>query len=110
MNIGIDIVSISRIEKSYKKYGINFLKKIFSNLEISEIERIENIKRKIEKISGMFAAKEAVIKCFNGKLFFKDIEINYNRNGMPVAKLREKEIKISISHEKEYAVAVALNE
>ena len=62
--IGIDIVSIKRIENLYKKFGEKFLYKIFSNIEIEEIKNIEHGNRKIEKIAGKFAAKEAVIKVF----------------------------------------------
>ena len=35
--IGIDILKISRIEKILNKYGKNFLKKVFTDIEIKKI-------------------------------------------------------------------------
>ena len=105
--IGIDIISITRIRKLYNKYGIKFLKKILTEKEIDMINKIISDRRKIEKFSGIFAAKEAVIKCFNGNIFFKDITIAYNEFGKPYAMVKDKKILISISHEKDYSIAIA---
>ena len=106
MKIGIDIVAIKRISKLYEKFGINFLKRIFTEKEIEEIMLISNSQRKIEKISGKFAAKEAVFKLNLSYKSFKEIEILTDENGAPF--LTDNKATLSISHEKEYAVAVAL--
>ena len=107
--IGIDIVSIDRIDNLYKKFGKSFLYKIFNEKEIEEIENINYNKRRVEKISGKFAAKEAVIKAFRGeRINFKDVEILTDSNGIPVCFVCNNEIKISISHEREFAIAVAI--
>ena len=56
---GIDIVENKRIEKLLEKYKDKFKKKILSNDEILDINEIKSQKRKIQKISSRFAAKEA---------------------------------------------------
>ena len=107
--IGIDIVAIDRIGDLYKKFGEKFLYKIFNEIEIEEIKKIDYKKRRIEKIAGKFAAKEAVIKVFEGNnINFKDIVIVNSSGGSPTCFVNGKSVKISISHEKDYAVAVAL--
>ena len=109
-NIGIDIISIDRIKNVYYRYSDKFLEKILTKDEIDVIKRIKNENRKIEKLAGIFAVKEAVIKCFNQKLSFKDIEIYYNELGKPFCKVIDKKVLVSISHEKKYAVAIAMLE
>lgn len=114
--IGIDIVKVSRISKLMEKE--RFLSRVFSQ---NEIEYFKEKGMKTETIAGSFAAKEAVSKAFGtgiGKLSFKDIEIMRDKNGKPKCILSNKgsqlagslgfsDVLISISHEKEYAVAVA---
>lgn len=106
-DIGIDIVSIDRISKAYNKYNKKFLLKILTPSEIKFFNKIANYNRKIYKLAGIFASKEAVIKCFNGKISFKDIEIRYKETGKPYAIVNSEKILLSISHEKSYAIAVA---
>ncbi len=106
--IGIDIVSIKRIENLYSKFGEKFLYKIFNEIEIEEIKKIDYRKRRIEKIAGKFAAKEAVFKVFkDSKINFKDIIIGNSSNGAPICSVDGNIVEISISHERGYAVAVA---
>ena len=102
--IGIDIVDIERIEKMIKRYGNRFLKRIFTEREIDYA--IKN-KNSAEHFAGRFAAKEAVIKASREALPMKEIEILNKENGEPFVE-KMKNILISISHEKKYAVAVAI--
>ena len=53
--IGIDLVSIRRIESLIKKYDIVFLKKILNDDEISLVRNDKNFN--IHRISGFFATK-----------------------------------------------------
>ena len=108
MKIGIDIVSIDRIRKIYERYGDRFLHKVLNPSELSLVLKIKNRDRKIEKIAGIFSAKEAVIKCFEGKVSFREVEIRYENSGLPVAHVGERKLLISISHEKNFAVALAV--
>ena len=84
----------------------NFLAKVFNE---DEIKRIEKRKNPYERIAGMYAAKEAVAKAMTtgiGKISFHDIKIKYIEN-LPCAEVFDKKFYLSISHEKNYAVAVA---
>ena len=84
----------------------NFLAKVFNE---DEIKRIEKRKNPYERIAGMYAAKEAVAKAMTtgiGKISFHDIKIKYIEN-LPHAEVFNKKFYLSISHEKNYAVAVA---
>ena len=103
--IGIDIVEVNRIKKIINDHE-NFLTKVFNE---DEIKRIEERKNPYERIAGMYAAKEAVAKAMTtgiGKISFHDIKIKYIEN-LPHAEVFNKKFYLSISHEKNYAVAVA---
>ena len=105
--IGVDIVSIQRIFNAYRKYKRRFLTKIFNNCEIDFIENIPSINRRVEKIAGMYACKEAIIKSFNDKIHFRDIIVKFEPTGKPYGVVNNKKVMVSISHEKNYAVAIA---
>ena len=119
---GIDIVDNRRIEMLFTKYGDVFKKKILSKDEIIDIDKIISQKKKIQKISSRFAAKEATAKAigtgFRLGLKFTDIEITYDELGKPKLLLNELIKKnflksknkissnVSISNERNYTVAV----
>ena len=117
---GIDIIDIYRIRKVIDKYGNKFKKRCFS---LSEIERSEKRINSVESYAKRYAAKEACAKALGTGLargvFWKDIEVENNRNGKPFIKLHGKakeifknmnknsntQIEVSISDEKKYAIA-----
>ena len=111
---GTDIIEIKRIKESIDTLGDRFLNKIYTK---KEIEYCESKKaQKYQHYTARFAAKEAVYKAvsiyLNDKyaLNWKDAEIINNEQGRPQVKILKsiqqiKEIDISISHCKEYAVA-----
>ena len=119
---GIDLVKIERIEKIIKKWGDNFIFRIFTPLESEYCE----IKKgnKFQSYAGKFAAKEALLKALGLGLRgvnWKDIEVLNNKLGQPVIKLTgklkeitfEKDIDryfLTISHTKEYAIAQVILE
>jgi len=120
MGNGIDIVNISRMERILEENRDSFLERIFIK---EEIEYIKNKNYNAQTISGLFAAKEAVSKLLGtgiGKVNWKHIQIYYDEKGKPYVRLKDKEeimnklniddIHISISHEREYAVALAIGE
>lgn len=115
--IGTDIIEISRIKKNVENNS--FLKKVFTE---KEIEYCQNYRFPEERFAGRFAAKEAIVKAlgigFKTGLHWKDIEILNNALGKPELTLSENlinkignvNIKITLSHCKEYAVAFAILE
>ncbi|WP_415980060.1 holo-ACP synthase [Faecalicoccus pleomorphus] len=98
MRIGCDIVQIQRIRPSLAH-------KILSETEQKMYEGLKE-RRAVEFLAGHFAAKEAVFKTLDKPVDFKDIEITYDQMGRPICNIEN--VQISISHEKEYAMAVAL--
>ena len=112
--IGTDIVEIERIKNSIEKYGLKFIEKIYTPREIKYCQNKENC---YTHFAGRFAAKESIKKAiFSSKIInqidFKSIEILNDSHGVPIVKMNEtfkiKNPKLSISHEKNYAVAFAL--
>lgn len=99
MRIGCDIVCISEFKKRAQKGGEAFLKKVFLP---SELRRDPD---SWEHLAGIFAAKEAVMKAADippGS--WLEIEIEHHPSGRPICRLVE---DISVSHEKDYVIAVA---
>ncbi|MDK2586896.1 holo-ACP synthase [Romboutsia sedimentorum] len=117
-DIGIDIIEIERIKNAIKDNS-RFLEKIFTN---DEIKYFESNGFKAESIAGNFAAKEAISKSMGTGIRnfnFKDIEVLRDELGKPIVKTYNNleqicidynvlEIKVSISHCKQYAVANAV--
>lgn len=124
LGIGNDITEVARIGRLYEKNGITFLFTILSQDEIAMVER-RNGKGRAEFIAGRWAAKEALGKALGtglgGNCSPSEITIRNNDSGAPevyavgrtAAFLAEQgvgKIWLSISHEKEYAIATVLLE
>ena len=121
MDCGTDIVEISRIKEAIEKHGDVFLNKVFTKDEINYCETGETTR--YQHYAGRFAGKEAVSKFlgtgFLGEFDLKYIEIKNNEFGKPEVTLYNKalevfkekgykEISISISHSKEYAISMVV--
>ena len=116
--VGIDMVDLNRVKIIYSKYGDRFAKKILNHEELADYTSAKN---KPSFLAKRFAAKEAIGKALgvgimNGFLL-KNISIRHNGSGKPIVKLSEKkelksymdkEFFISISDEKNFAIANAL--
>ena len=117
---GIDLVDFNRIDQMLEKHGERFLNRIFTD---KELQYAQNVKNNIEKLSGRFACKEAVLKMlgtgWRGKIAWTDIEITNNSLGRPqvnltgevqkIAKqIKIKQITISITHTSNFAIASAV--
>lgn len=121
MNCGTDIIEISRIKEVILKQGNTFLNRVYTE---SEIEYCESHKSaKYQHYAARFAAKEAVSKLlgtgFSNGVDLKDIEVFNDISGKPEViltgraleifnELSYKEISISISHCKEYAISMVV--
>ncbi len=123
VGIGVDIIDNKRIQLSIKNK--NFINRIFGKNEILISKKFKN---KANFFSKRFAAKEALAKAlgigFRENLNFKDIQIVNNKLGKPyylvsskIQSLIKKKKKIknfnlflSISDEKEYSVAFTMIE
>lgn len=123
IGIGIDLVSIPRIEGALGRWGDNFKKRIFSPVEIAYSESHKNSG---QHFAASFAVKEAFFKAIgsNSKdhhIRMLDIEVVRGMEGKPhinvyggARKAVEQGgiqlIHTSISHDGEYSVAVVVLE
>lgn len=109
--IGVDIVYVPRFKKAIERHGERFLRRVFSDEEL----RLCLLRIDSEVcLAGRWACKEAVLKAFyqydGTKLRLKDIEITKGSMGEPILKIKDikaDKIKVSISHDGDYAIAVA---
>jgi holo-[acyl-carrier protein] synthase len=90
--IGIDIVNISRIGKMPEERHKRFCRRVFSETELQNIEKvkIKNENRAFQKAAGYFAAKEAFLKALGIGLFsipLNKIEVLNDENGQPYIEL-----------------------
>ena len=115
ISIGTDIVKTKRVKKLISDKGDVFLKKIFTSKEIDYCNSNSN---PYIHFSGKYAAKEAVKKALLSNaivksISLKKIEILNKKDKSPyisVKSLKNIKFKISVSHEKKYAIAFALIE
>ena len=107
VSVGIDIVENQRIKRLMTD---SFVDKFLSEEERADFEKISTEDRKVEFLAGRIAAKEAVLKCLkNGNICsMNQITIKDDSVGAPYVVYDGLEIQISISHEKLFSVAVAL--
>jgi holo-[acyl-carrier protein] synthase len=114
--IGVDMVEIERIDSAVKRGGERFLNRVYTETELKAC------RDKAPSLASRFAAKEAVMKVL-GKggisIAWRDIEILTGDDGRPsvklhgqalnkATKLNLKQVSISLSDSKEYAIAIAL--
>jgi len=115
--IGTDIVRIKRMQENIEKFGNKFAERILSEEELKEYHRYSEPSRLLAK---RFAAKEATSKAmgtgFRNGISLKQIFITHDKLGKPLLNFADKakdfmdshgvkESHVSISDEKEYAVA-----
>ncbi len=116
--IGIDIIEIARLEKAIARRGEGFLRRVYTDSEL------RLYRKKPSSLAARFAAKEAVIKALGKPTTgarLRDIEILSDANGKPLVNLYGKaqsqaqglgldKFAISLSHSREYAIALASGE
>ena len=118
ISTGIDIVNVERIRKIIEDKKVSFLQRVFSENEIQYCERKIN---KYQHYAARFAAKEAFLKALpqgSAHLALKDIEVQkeFDAPSIHITDQRRKNIimpksiALSISHEKEFAVAIVILE
>ena len=114
---GIDLVDFPRIEAMIARHEKRFMDRVFTEKEQSDAA---SVKKKVEKLAGRFAAKEAVLKLlgtgWRGKIAWTDIEVTNNHLGQPAVELSGEveriakeagieKISLSITHTANFAIA-----
>ena len=82
--IGVDVLQLARIERSYRRFGERFVERLLMPAERSQLERT----RRPERFLAMrFAAKEAVVKAmgtgFVHGMWIRDVGIVQDAWGRP---------------------------
>ncbi len=115
ISCGTDIIEIGRIKESIEDLGEKFLNRIYTQKEIEYCESKKS--QKYQHYAARFAAKEAIFKAISKELNdkyeigWKDMEIFNDEQGRPQVKIKgvqKENIDISISHCKNYAVAMVV--
>jgi holo-[acyl-carrier protein] synthase len=113
--LGIDIIKVDRIRASIARFGSRFSERV-----LTPNER-RYVRDRPETFAGRWAAKEAVSKVLGlgvRGIGWKDIEVERLPTGQPAVRLHGRararaeqlgmaRIALSITHESDYAVAIA---
>jgi holo-[acyl-carrier protein] synthase len=113
--LGIDIIQVSRIKATLAKFGRRFARRVLTEAE----DRY--VRDRPENFAGRWAAKEAVSKVLGlgvRGVGWTEIEIQRLPTGQPAVRLHGRaqqraeqlgmdRVAVSISHEADYAVAIA---
>lgn len=114
--IGTDIIEIPRIARAIERHGDAFFNRIYTRREVARY------RHKIPSLAARFAAKEAVMKTLGQGYFaigWREIEVLSRPGGEPTvriygrakrraARLGLKTFALSLSHCREYAIAMVL--
>ena len=116
-SIGVDIVETSRIKKAIARWGDCFLHRVYTDSELSLCGQ------KAPSLAVRFAGKEAVMKLLGpgtAGIGWREIEVLANPEGKPLlnlygraqskaGRLGLKDIAVSLSHSRKYAIASAVS-
>ena len=118
--IGTDIVEIERISNAFKRQGDRLINRVLTSAEQDRLKQFSNEDQQIAYLAKRWCAKEAIAKALGTGIAkgvgFQQIEISNSDSGAPVALLTEgaldrltaiggKKVLISLSDERQYAVA-----
>ena len=108
INIGTDVVEIQRFRRKPLGKNRSFYDSLFTRSELSYCIKYAD---PYTHFAGIFAAKEAVIKCLDESVRMTDIEIFWNNRGKPKVAIRDHKknnTSVSISHTRSIALAVVV--
>ena len=108
VGVGVDVIEIARIAKACARPS-------FADRILTPLEREFCLKP--HQVAGRWAAKEAVAKAVGLELTWQQVEILPDEFGVPHASIRSPHfdpgrlrIHVSISHERNQAIAMAILE
>lgn len=122
LGIGIDLVSIPRLEQAVGRWGLRFLERIYTPAELGFCMGRSNEKA---ALAARFAAKEACSKALGTGMrhgvSWRQMEVVHDPSGRPVLRLGgytaehakimgAEKFHLSLTHEAEYAGAVVVIE
>ena len=115
--IGIDVIEIARLERAIERRP-RLRERIFS---ATEVEFAERHRRPARQLAARFAAKEAALKALGiGGLRLHEVEVRGGGDEPPAlvlhgeaaatARRQHVRLAVSLSHEREVAVAVVVSQ
>jgi holo-[acyl-carrier protein] synthase len=113
--LGLDIIRVARIREALDRFGDRFVARVLTPAEA------RYVRGRPETFAGRWAAKEAVSKVLGlgvRGIGWRDIEIERLPTGQPAVRLHGRaaaradqlgveRVAVSITHEREYALAIA---
>ena len=113
--VGLDIIRVARIREALDRFGERFSRRVLTPAEA------RYVRDRPETFAGRWAAKEAVSKVLGlgvRGIGWRDIEIERLPTGQPAVRLHGRaaqradqlgidRVAVSITHEREYALAMA---
>ncbi|MBW8829951.1 MAG: holo-ACP synthase [Burkholderiales bacterium] len=115
--VGIDIVQISRIGESIRRFGDRFLLRLFTADELAYASSVPTLMA--QRLAARFAAKEAALKAFDlceAGIDWRDMEVcrlpddayrlMLHGKAAAIAGASNNDIMLSLSHDGDYAMAV----
>jgi holo-[acyl-carrier protein] synthase len=117
VGVGVDLVSVTRIEVMLKRWGRKFLNRVYTDREIDYCVGRYHPAR---SLAARFAAKEAFFKAVSRSgtagIRYRDIETVVRDDGVPELKphgraktaLGRRSATLSMSHEQDLAAAVVV--
>ncbi len=118
LSVGVDIVEIERVERAVGRWGGRFLQRVYSPSEL------RLCRGAVPELAVRFAAKEAISKALGTGLMgvsWREMEVLADTRGKPLVHLLGRaadraaalglgELAVSLSHSRDYAVAVVVGD
>jgi holo-[acyl-carrier protein] synthase len=120
--VGIDLVRVDRLNKSFARWGERFTRRLFTSAEVAACARRKEL---VDCLATRFAAKEAFVKALGrgmrSPVFWTDIQVENNDLGKPEICLSSRALKfcsdlgirswhLSLTDDGEYGAAVVILE
>lgn len=114
VQVGVDIIEIGRVQRALDRFGARFRQRVFTLAELEETNA------RVASLAARFAAKEATIKALgHSAIALHEIEVVRLPGGRPALRLHGRaaaraaelgvvDLAVSLSHSREYAVAVVV--
>lgn len=110
----MDIVEIARVESALRRFGDRFRRRVYTPRELAETNE------RVPSLAARFAAKEAAVKALGcSNVALHEIEVTRHDGSRPelrlsgraaarAAEIGLRELALSMSHSREYAVAMVV--
>lgn len=103
-SVGIDIIEINRLTLKNE-----FITRYLSSQEIIEFQKLTISHLQAKFLVGRWALKEAIYKALpHEHLVFNQINIFKNEFNQPTVKIKDYEIRLSLSHNNSNIIAIAV--